>query len=290
MDWQGVSSLLLSQSERPSAVLDGGGTVRAHNLALERLLESPPDELVGRLWSDVTRAPRRSRTWLRDALAGTLRRHDCTARTRAGRALSLRLELVAVQRSGKVALCLSVMSSQLLESSSRDPIRGVEFEVAASPQAFGRILAVFRDDHGLLTSDDGAAGFCYLALHGRQAPCEGCPVRSTPEPDVHATLRPNGFALVATVEVERSVHRVREWIMAEGVVGALIQAKVSSAAERAGLSHRQREVLGYLLLGRTAEEIGRLLKITPRTAKFHQARILDRLGAESRVDLVRLIM
>ena len=110
-------------------------------------------------------------------------------------------------------------------------------------------------------------------------------MRDAPDADGPTAVRPDGFAVVATFEVERSVHRVREWIMSDAVVAALIQAKVSSAAERAGLSQRQREVLGYLLLGRTAEEIGKLLQITPRTAKFHQARILERLGAESRVDL-----
>jgi len=284
-----VSSLLLNRSEQPSAVLDGDGTVRAHNLALERLLESPPDELVGRLWSEVTRAPARSGAWLRNALAGTLRRHDCTARTRAGRALSLRLDLVAVQRSGGPALCISVVSSQLLEPSSRDPVRSVEFEISSSEPSFGKVGAVFRDDYGMLARD-GVARSCYRALHGRESPCDGCPVRSASSGDGPMALRPDGFAVVATFEVERSVHRVREWIMSDGVVGALIRAKVASAAERAGLSHRQREVLGYLLLGRTAEQIGRLLQITPRTAKFHQARILERLGAESRVDLVRLIM
>jgi DNA-binding CsgD family transcriptional regulator len=32
-----------------------------------------------------------------------------------------------------------------------------------------------------------------------------------------------------------------------------------------------------------------LLQITPRTVKFHQANILEKLGVESRSDLLRLV-
>ena len=284
-----MSSLLLNRSDQASAVLDGSGTVRAHNAALERLLERPTSELVGHRWGEITREPARAAAWLRKALAGTLRRHDCTARTRAGRALSLRLEIVLLRRGQRSALCLSVVSAQPVDSSSSDPVRSLEFEISSATQSFGEVLAVFRDDHGALAGD-GAKGPCHRSLHGREAPCEDCPVRRPADGGAPSALRPRAFAIVVSAEVERSVHRVREWVLADGVVDALIQAKVASAAARAGLSLRQREVLGYLLLGRTAEEIGRLLQITPRTAKFHQARILERLGAESRVDLVRLIM
>ncbi len=58
----------------------------------------------------------------------------------------------------------------------------------------------------------------------------------------------------------------------------------------AGLTPREIEVLDLLLLGRTHVDIGTVLGLTPRTSKFHQSRILKKLGAESRVDLARIFL
>jgi len=70
----------------------------------------------------------------------------------------------------------------------------------------------------------------------------------------------------------------------------LVAARVSELAARGALSPRERQVLDLLLLGRTMEEIGLVLEISARTVKFHQANVLDKLGAESRLDLLRLIL
>jgi len=45
-----------------------------------------------------------------------------------------------------------------------------------------------------------------------------------------------------------------------------------------------------LILGRNTNEIGTVLGITPRTAKFHQQRVLEKIGADSRVDILRLLL
>ena len=58
----------------------------------------------------------------------------------------------------------------------------------------------------------------------------------------------------------------------------------------AGLSNREREVLDLLLLGRGPDEIGVVLGIAARTAKFHQANLLRKLGADSRMDLLRIFI
>jgi len=71
---------------------------------------------------------------------------------------------------------------------------------------------------------------------------------------------------------------------------AVLHARVDDAAAAAGLSPREREVLDLLLLGRNTVEIGAALAVTPRTAKFHQANVLTKLGADSRHDLLRLLM
>lgn len=59
---------------------------------------------------------------------------------------------------------------------------------------------------------------------------------------------------------------------------------------QANLTGREREVLELLLLGRTHEDISTVLGISDRTSKFHQANLLAKLGAESRLDLMRLFL
>jgi DNA-binding response OmpR family regulator len=60
--------------------------------------------------------------------------------------------------------------------------------------------------------------------------------------------------------------------------------------DAAGLTAREREVLELLLLGRSHPEIAIVLEISERTSKFHQANVLRKLGAESRMDLLRLFV
>ena len=59
---------------------------------------------------------------------------------------------------------------------------------------------------------------------------------------------------------------------------------------QARLTEREREVLELLLLGRTHEDIAHVLGISERTSKFHQSNLLVKLGAESRLDLMRLFL
>jgi DNA-binding CsgD family transcriptional regulator len=70
----------------------------------------------------------------------------------------------------------------------------------------------------------------------------------------------------------------------------LAREQLSSLANRHALSEREREVLDHLVRGRTVEDIGEALGITPRTAKFHQANVLAKLGIDSRVELVKLLI
>jgi len=53
------------------------------------------------------------------------------------------------------------------------------------------------------------------------------------------------------------------------------------------LTRRQREVLQLLAEGRSAKEVAATLKISPRTAEFHRARILEALRIETTADLIR---
>jgi DNA-binding CsgD family transcriptional regulator len=70
----------------------------------------------------------------------------------------------------------------------------------------------------------------------------------------------------------------------------MIAAKTSRMAVARGLSERERQVLQLLLRGRGVEDIATVLGIAPRTVKFHQANVLQKLGADSRLDLLRVVL
>ena len=70
----------------------------------------------------------------------------------------------------------------------------------------------------------------------------------------------------------------------------LVDAKAARTAGDGALSERERQVLTLLLRGRGVEDIATMLEIAPRTVKFHQANVLQKLGADSRLDLLRVIL
>ena len=54
------------------------------------------------------------------------------------------------------------------------------------------------------------------------------------------------------------------------------------------LSRREREVLTHLTLGLHAKEIGEQLGISHRTVEVHKAHIMEKMGARSVIDIVRM--
>ena len=62
------------------------------------------------------------------------------------------------------------------------------------------------------------------------------------------------------------------------------QARRQHRPER--LTPRQREALQLFAEGRSAKEVAAVLSISPRTAEFHRARILEVLGLQSTAELV----
>jgi DNA-binding NarL/FixJ family response regulator len=83
-------------------------------------------------------------------------------------------------------------------------------------------------------------------------------------------------------------------LLAPSVTRRLIQTYIasprpSSSTEHDGLDElttREREVLGLVATGLTNAEIARELHLSPLTAKTHVSRILTKLGARDRVQLV----
>ena len=103
----------------------------------------------------------------------------------------------------------------------------------------------------------------------------------------HAGTR--ALELIAARRVDAETVRVSTYRLDERLLNDLLTARVESLAESASLTGRERQVLELMLLGRSARDIAAALRISHSTAKFHQTNVLDKLGAESRFDLFRLL-
>jgi two-component system, NarL family, response regulator NreC len=90
------------------------------------------------------------------------------------------------------------------------------------------------------------------------------------------------------VEAIREVARGGRYVHPE--LGArLVAADVDERRREAEdpLSEREREVLRLLALGHTNQEIAKMLYISVRTAETHRAHIMQKLGLQTRAELVR---
>ena len=68
----------------------------------------------------------------------------------------------------------------------------------------------------------------------------------------------------------------------------VVLLRVEQIVAQYALSPREREVFELLLFGFTADEIADKLGVSTRTVKFHQTNVLEKLDADSRLDLFRL--
>lgn len=157
-------------------------------------------------------------------------------------------------------------------------VRALRFLDAArdSSAYVGRPLSALLGDMGLAGADECA-----------RAVLDACSARG-----VHVQLPRSGarFCIVsAGVVEEHSVHLAVRCIDSD-ILPELVEARVAQVAESSGLSDRERQVLQLLLRGRGVEDIATMLEIAPRTVKFHQANVLHKLGADSRADLLRVVL
>jgi two-component system, NarL family, response regulator len=111
------------------------------------------------------------------------------------------------------------------------------------------------------------------------------------EEEVYAALEAGAWAYVRKgavraelLQVIRTVHSGQRHIPPE------IAAKLAEHASGAGLSVREREVLGYVRDGRTNKDVAGILGISEHTVNLHVKSILSKLGASSRTEAVTLAL
>ncbi len=164
------------------------------------------------------------------------------------------------------------------------------YEISTAEATFGALSAVSAPDEGAGWSSGRLGERCFRAFHGREQPCEGCPVRSSEPAGVITSDRTECALLVLSEPLAGERARVRATWLSPEFVSAVLRARLAELAHEAGLSRREREVLHLMHLGRSLGEMGVALGISSRTAKFHQANALSKLGADSRHDLLRQLL
>lgn len=175
-----------------------------------------------------------------------------------------------------------------LDAKARDAARSVVYEV----RVHGQSLTGLR----MLVGKQPAAGrACHDVIAGLAEPCSGCPAlalaRGGARRDTFLLPTASGPYRVAAVEpIGHNRFRLHWLHLGDGLVSELQHARVGRIARKAKLSDRELSVLDLLLLGRSSGEIGAALGITERTVRFHVANVLSKLQAESRADLLRLLL
>jgi len=71
---------------------------------------------------------------------------------------------------------------------------------------------------------------------------------------------------------------------------AALAAMTSAVRGSDLLTERERMVLGLLVRGASSKEVARDLGISPRTADFHRANIIEKLGARNTADVIRRVL
>lgn len=91
-------------------------------------------------------------------------------------------------------------------------------------------------------------------------------------------------------DVNALVERVRECAEAHKSGHARIRDRQQAARLLAQLTSREREVLELLVLGKANKAVAHELGISARTVEVHRARIMEKLGARSLSEVVRLAL
>ena len=166
------------------------------------------------------------------------------------------------------------------------------YVISIKPRTWGALVEVVTDTERSTLPSRGTR--CFTGFFNRTAPCEWCPVRANAfERGSATTVVPSDGDPICIATARRQPRDTAEVTirsLGTAEVSALIHEKLERLARAAQLSARERTVLDLLLLGHRNDEIAEELEISARTAKFHQANILKKLGLDSRADLIRLLV
>jgi DNA-binding CsgD family transcriptional regulator len=294
MDWEPIVSHL--DGRQPALIVDGGGRVRFVNGPMEKLLGRRLEELSTTRWLALCVQPGGT-TGVKHLLGAGFRGEatggDLPLVTREGRRITMRAELSRETRGRSRALVVVSQSVSEVEPSnplpgdcwcemSRVDGAGIISMVRFLDPTRDSLIHIGRPIEELLTLLGCGPAMRWVNEVIAERAAEASEVL-LPEAD-------NAFRIVTAASVDEATVRLTVRYLPMRMLPELVDAKASRTAGDGALSERERQVLTLLLRGRGVEDIATMLEIAPRTVKFHQANVLHKLGADSRLDLLRVVL
>jgi PAS domain S-box-containing protein len=284
-----LAKLLIDRLAQPSLVIDDRRRIIVLNSAMAELLGGTPMDLAWRDLVDLIVEPRLGAAM---STIETLKRGASEPRRirfspRKRSALVIEIEIERIPSDESVLFLGTVAPHSAL------PFEVLTVEVSVSGESWGRIT---RGAPLPAAEADPSSPDCCRVLCGKTRACAECPALTVSEMDPVASRvleiheRDDQYTVVTARRLDEnrvSMSRIR---IDEATRSRLAEARLDSVATRAGLSERERQVLSYLLMGLEIRDIAEVLEISVRTVRFHQYNLLEKLGADSRADLVRFIL
>jgi PAS domain S-box-containing protein len=289
LDWSHLAVHALELVTRPAWILDEQRIVCAWNRAIAALTGRSAEDVVGRPWATVRgETDERRVDGLELALGQGKTEATTTIVTTAARRLAVEL---AVRRPGDALTLVTIVAHRPADASDANGDGELVYRIDGTPDRRFRLQSIEGDARRV--PDQAEGGLCFEVLQRRTTPCPSCPATAIQPGEARSAVLTSGEGQepirLVTARAGEGYTRVSSAEIADETLWALVETKVKLLARRADLSVREQDVLLWLLRGRTPQDVATLLGIAPRTVKFHQANVLRKLGAESRIDLLRLI-
>jgi DNA-binding CsgD family transcriptional regulator len=283
---------------RPVVIIGPDGLAAAANGAMATALHRSRGEFPGLPMGDLFALDSRSgvQRQVDACLFGRDAIFDTVLATKNGFAVPATIHLVnaSMGTSKSVAHVLTIIT---FRQKAEDPVlaSGMACTVCADARSFGVITRAWGP--ALDNQPSPVGQLCCEALCGRHVPCYACPLYSKElGADVATAIVPRRsdgklqFDVVSVRVIGNAEIAMTRWSIDQKLMSALTAARIGEVSADAKLSVQEAEVLGLLFLGRSTEEIAHQMHIVPRTAKYHQRKVLQKVGAESRFDLCRLLL
>lgn len=290
--WVAVARSLGELVDQPVILLHGDFVIAFANERARALLGASAEGLEGSNFVErfvTPLAASRTEAAIRSAVGGQDFTLQVPVAMADGRLLSLMVDARPVADG---LICLIVRARCEVESFESDARPDVAFELSTETGSWGLVTRVFGRTEGHSKLKRGMR--CYESV-GHTCPPADCPVLRCPDGDgqsrtVTSTCVP-GHVLIAAVQASGPARVIVSGrLVTLGVLEALADAKIDELSARGSLTKREREVLVELVKsGDSLDIIAERLGIRPTTVKFHEANLIEKLGADSRIDLFRLI-
>jgi DNA-binding CsgD family transcriptional regulator len=168
----------------------------------------------------------------------------------------------------------------------------IQYRVQLTPAAKrGRLLRVHAGGAAIPRGIYGNQP-CWEFLQDRSTPCSRCPLFGDGSAERGWTILDSSDGSYQLLQATQSATtgEVRLLRLSSSLLGLLCRDKLQRIAQDARLSQQELRVLEGMAEGFQTKEIASQLHISTRTVKFHGMNLLRKLGAESRIGLLKLLL